>query len=78
MAWQDIILSIGNFIFVIALLPSVFGPDKPALSSSLLTGAVLSCFTVIYASLALWTATIAVGLSAFVWFVLAYQQWHRR
>jgi hypothetical protein len=78
MAWQDILLSIGNYLFVVALLPSVFGTDKPALSSSLMTGAVLGCFTVIYASLSLWSASIAVGLSSFVWFVLAYQQWRRR
>ncbi|HEY4473962.1 MAG TPA: hypothetical protein VI957_02275 [Candidatus Paceibacterota bacterium] len=78
MAWQDIILSVGQYIFVIALLPSVFGGDKPALSSSLLTGFVLAIFSAVYASLDLWSSTIASAIVATTWFVLAWQQYRKK
>jgi hypothetical protein len=78
MAWQDIVLTAGNYIFAIALLPSVFGPDKPALSSSLMTGSVLALFGVVYLSLGLVSSTFSVALTSFIWFVLAYQQWRRK
>ena len=78
MHWQDIVLSVGQYIFVIALLPSVFGKDKPALSSSLLTGTVLGVFTVVYATLGLWNSTIASTLVTATWFLLAWQQYRKR
>src|SRR3989344_2492729 len=78
MALQDIILSGGEYIFVIALLPSVFGGDKPALSSSLLTGFVLAIFSAVYASLDLWSSTIASAIVATTWFVLAWQQYREK
>ena len=77
MHWQDIVLSIGQYIFVIALLPSVFGKDKPALSSSLLTGTVLGVFSVVYATLGLWSSTIASVLVTATWFLLAWQQYRK-
>ena len=78
MHWQDIVLSVGQYIFVIALLPSVFGKDKPALSSSLLTGTVLGVFTVVYATLGLWSSTIASTLVTATWFLLAWQQYRKK
>tara|TARA_Y100000310_G_C20559612_1_gene752358 strand:+ start:752 stop:937 length:186 start_codon:yes stop_codon:yes gene_type:complete len=51
MIWQDIVLTIGAWIFSIALLPSVFGKDKPALSSSVMTAPVLYLFSYVYLSL---------------------------
>lgn len=78
MHWQDIILSVGQYIFVIALLPSVFGKDKPALSSSLLTGSILAVFSVVYATLGLWSSTIASVVVAVTWFILAWQQYRKK
>ncbi len=78
MHWQDIILSVGQYIFVLALLPSVFGRDKPALSSSLLTGSVLAIFSCVYASLTLWGSTIASAIVAATWFLLAWQQYWKK
>ena len=78
MHWQDIVLSVGQYIFVIALLPSVLGKDKPALSSSLLTGTVLGVFTVVYATLGLWSSTIASTLVTATWFLLAWQQYRKK
>lgn len=78
MHWQDIVLSIGQWIFVLALLPSVFGKDKPALASSLLTGGVLSVFGFVYATLGLWSAVVATSAVAGTWFILAWQKYREK
>lgn len=72
--WQDIVLSIGSLVFVIALLPSVLGKDKPAFSTSLMTGLVLTIFTATYATLSLKYTTVTTGVSAALWLVLAAQK----
>lgn len=77
MYWQDIILTIGQYILVIALLPSVFGKDKPALSSSLLTGTIVVIFTGVYATLGLVSSAVASSAIALTWFILAWQQYRK-
>ena len=74
MIWQDIVLSIGQWVFAIALLPSVFGKDKPALVSSLITGSVLTVFAFTFATLSLWISAISTVLVSLIWFVLAGQK----
>lgn len=54
--WQDLVLTIGSLIFVIALIPSVKGRDKPTFWTSALTGSVLVTFVIVYATLDLWFA----------------------
>ncbi|MEX1027637.1 MAG: hypothetical protein WD049_06480 [Candidatus Paceibacterota bacterium] len=72
--WQDIVFSLGQVLFVVALLPSVFSKDKPALSSSLMTGCILATFGITYASMGLyWSAGTAAAIAA-TWFVLAVQK----
>lgn len=61
-------------VFALALLPSVFSKDKPALWTSLMTGSVLVVFAVVYASLSLWYATFTTALAAGLWIVLAIQK----
>ena len=75
MAWQDIILSVGSWIFAVALIPSVVSKDKPALSSSLMTGSVLGVYAVTYVSLSLWVAAASTVLVAGMWFTLAVQKY---
>ncbi len=74
MVWQDVVISIGQWIFVVALLPSVFGKDKPALSTSLITGAVLAAFAVTFATLLFWNSAISAAILSLTWFVLAVQK----
>ena len=78
MHWQDIIFAIGQWIFVIALLPSVFGHDKPALSSCLVTGTVLGIFGFAYFSLGLVASGISACAVSGTWLILAWQQFRRR
>jgi uncharacterized membrane protein YqgA involved in biofilm formation len=71
---QDVILTGGSLIFVAALIPTLRGNDKPALSTSLLTGSVLVVFAGVYVSLALWFSAITTFITAACWFMLAAQK----
>jgi hypothetical protein len=78
MQWQDVAITIGTVIFVIALVPSILSKDKPAVPTSMMTGSVLVVFTVVYISLALWFSAIATGVTAILWYILALQVLLRR
>ncbi len=72
--WQDVVFMVGNLIFLIALLPSIFSDDKPAKWTSLSTAIVLSLYVVTYYSLSLTYASITGTLSALAWWVLYFQK----
>lgn len=74
MMWQDILLMVGGFIFSLALIPSILSKDKPAISTSLMTGVILLVYAFTYFTLNLWLATIAVTLTGVLWLVLAAQK----
>jgi hypothetical protein len=59
---QDLILTAGSIIFIAALIPSMTGKAKPALSTSVLTGSVLLVFAGVYVILHLWFS----GLTTFI------------
>lgn len=75
MTWQDVIIAAGQWIFLIALLPSIFGKDKPALATSILTGIVLAILAFTYATLSLWISTISAVLVSGAWLTLAVQKY---
>jgi hypothetical protein len=77
MSWQDVVYAIGQWIFIIALVPSVLGKDKPALSTSLTTGLVLAVYVVTLISLNLWISAISSAVTAATWFILAYQKFKK-
>ena len=77
MQWQDWIFTLGQAIFVIALIPTIKGKSKPALSTSLATGAILITFALSYFSLQLWFSTIASIVISGAWFLLAYQKYQQ-
>lgn len=71
--WQDIIFSIGGFIFSIALIPTIRAKEKPAVSSSAMTGSILAIYLICYATLHLWLAFISGILTTICWFILMIQ-----
>jgi hypothetical protein len=77
MSWQDTVLSIGSLLLAASLIPSVVSSDKPAISTSILTGSILFIFSVVYATLSLWAAVFANSLSVTLWFVLAAQKYRQ-
>ena len=78
MHWQDVILTIGQVIFIIALFPSILSKDKLALQTSVLTSAVALSIAVVYLTLSIPFAAISAALNGALWFVLAVQKWRTR
>lgn len=75
MMWQDYIFTIGSFVFIIALIPSILSKDKPAIASSISTALVLTIFSFTYFSLSLWLTTITTAGTAMAWHILAFQKY---
>jgi hypothetical protein len=71
---QDIILAIGSFVIVLAVIPSVISDRKPALLTSLPTSVVLFVFAGVYFSLQLWFTSVMAAITAGLWMVLAIQK----
>jgi hypothetical protein len=78
MHWQEVVLTVGQVIFLIALIPSILSKDKPALQTSLLTSSVAFSIAVVYVTLAIPFAAISAALNGTLWFVLAVQKWRTR
>jgi len=75
--WQDIVFSSGAIVLSLALLPSIFGITKPALSTSCLTAGTLTLFVMAFASLGLWYSAGANSVSCLLWLILAFQVWRK-
>ncbi len=75
MHWQDVVLTIGQIIFIIALFPSIVGKDKPALQTSILTSAVAFSVAIVYITLSVQFAAISAGLNGIFWLILAVQKY---
>lgn len=73
--WQDIVISVGGYIFLAALVPSIIGKDKPAISTSITTGSVLLAFAFAYSTLSLWSSVFSTLLMSFAWFFLGWQKY---
>ena len=80
MSWQDIVLTIGQVLFIIALIPSLRSPDKPAIMTSVMTATILFVFSVVDLTLSLTFTSVVVFITGILWAILALQQWkrHRR
>lgn len=78
MIWQDWAFGIGTIIFSVALIPSILGKEKPALSTSLPTGITLMFFAFTQASLSLWLACVASVIAGSLWLTLAVQKYRNR
>lgn len=75
MIWQDLVFSTGSFLFVIALLPSIFSKDKPPITTSIMTGSVLIIFAAAYTTLSLWLSASITLLTGILWLTLAGQKY---
>ncbi len=77
MIWQDWVVAVGSGVITLSLLPTVFGPDKPALSTCLITGSILLIFAATFATLQMWLTAGINCLTATLWLVLAGQVLYR-
>lgn len=72
--WQDVVLTLGSAVFVVALVPMVLSSDKPPLTTSLPTGLVLLAFAGTYASLGAVYGAATTAVSGLLWLTLAAQK----
>ncbi len=70
---QDLIFTIGTLVFIIALIPTVIGKNKPAVATSVMTFIVLFVFGITYYSLHLYISALLTFVNALIWFFLAFQ-----
>jgi len=75
MAWQDLILTVGNIFFILAMIPSIKGKDKPSFYTSLPNSLILISFAIALGSLQLWISAILTLIVSFCWMILAYQKY---
>lgn len=74
LTWQDWVLTIGQILFFVALLPSIFSQHKPSAWTSFMTGGTLTAFTVVFFSLGLIWGAVTAALVAVAWYVLLLQK----
>lgn len=74
MHWQQIVLALGQIIFVIALIPSLISKDKPEIWTSIITGLVALSISITYFSMSITFAAISAGANFIAWSILAIQK----
>lgn len=75
MPWQDFVFTIGNVIFIFALIPSITGKDKPPVLTSLPSSIVLLTFSFAFATLGLWWSAFVTLIVSILWLILAIQKY---
>jgi hypothetical protein len=73
--WQDWVFSAGGFLILLSLIPTLRGDQKPALTTSVMSAAVVASFAVTMATLELWLSALANGGISLAWGVLAMQRY---
>lgn len=74
MHWQQTVLALGQVVFIIALLPSVFSKDKPEIWTSIITGTVALSIAITYTTMKLPIAALSAFFNFVFWSLLAYQK----
>lgn len=75
MQWQDLVITFGQIIFSLALLPMIFSKDKPSLISSIVTGLVLMIYVLTYITIQFWFGAAMTAVTGAIWLILAYQKY---
>ena len=75
MQWQDWVFSVGGFLILASLVPTIRVDQKPALTTSVMSVGLLSLFSVTMATLGLWLSALANASVAGAWAVLAAQRY---
>ncbi len=74
MIWQDVVIMLGLFGFVIALIPSIKSKSKPAKNTCMAMAAILVAISVSLATLNLWLSFSAEMLNIAAWLILYFQK----
>lgn len=71
---QEIFIMVANFLFALALIPSIRGKSKPPRSTCAWTAALLYGCAASLASLGLWLAAAGAVICGIAWTVLLVQK----
>ncbi len=74
MRWQDLVISVCQLFFVIAMIPSIRSNDKPALTTSIMNVILVAIITVCLFTLKLWFSSFTAALVGLTWSILAIQK----
>ena len=74
MIWQDIVIAIAQVFFVIALIPSIKGTDKPALATSVMNTMLVTIVALTQLTLDLWFSTLTAFAIALGHLILTIQK----
>lgn len=74
MRWEDWVITIGQVIFIIAIIPAIRGKDKPPVFTSVITGVVLLTFAAAQYSLGLISSVFTSIILGSSWIFLGYQK----
>jgi len=77
MHWQQTVLALGQIVFIVALLPSVFSSDKPEIWTSIITGTVALSIAITYITMSLPVAAISAFFNFVFWSILAFQKFRQ-
>ncbi|MCL4357527.1 hypothetical protein M1512_01360 [Patescibacteria group bacterium] len=78
MHWQETVLAVGQIVFIVALLPSLFSRDKPEIWTSIITGTVALSIAITYATMNLPLAAISALFNFIFWSILAVQKYRQK
>jgi uncharacterized membrane protein YagU involved in acid resistance len=71
--WQDYVILVIQVSFALSLIPSVLSDDKPAILTSMFNAILLVVLAIVFASLSLWSSSVATFSVAVLWTVLMVQ-----
>jgi hypothetical protein len=72
--WQDTVIALCQLAFVPATLPTIMGPEKPALTTSIANSLIVATIAVTQATLGLWLSVATAAAIFVVWATLAVQK----
>lgn len=75
MIWQDIVISSGQWVFFISLLPTLFSRDLPPYLTSIPTGIILIIIGIAFATLGLINSMLSVFAVGLIWLLIALKKY---
>lgn len=73
MRWQDIVISIVQICFILALIPTIRGSNKPAFITAIFNVGLVLVITFCLLTLRLWFSALTSFAIAMTWAVITYQ-----
>lgn len=77
MGWQDLVLTAANAVFLLSLIPAVFDPQKPPLTTSAPTFLAICAVCYVQLDLGLYLTTAVTAGVGLIWLVLAIQRYRQ-